>query len=205
MELHRHSTVAADAPPPETDRRAGADPDRRPPHPAVGTKSPARRPTEGSGGVRRHRRGVRAGWQVQARRLRAINYERQHRWDHDRAMIPLPGPGLAPGIGVSSPAQTRGRPGPTVGGCRKDPGSESSRRVEGHLPLSGSATPIRARILSRPPRLSLAQTRAAETSATVINRPGRNPMKIGHLNPISGWGGCFYPPLGFFLNISQTA
>ena len=25
------------------------------------------------------------------------------------------------------------------------------------------------------------------------------------LNPISGRGGCFYPPLGFFLNISQTA
>ena len=23
-------------------------------------------------------------------------------------------------------------------------------------------------------------------------------------NPISGRGGCFYPPLGFFLNISQT-
>ena len=49
MELRRHSTVAADGPPPETDRRAGADPDRRPPHPAVGNKSPARQPMEGSG------------------------------------------------------------------------------------------------------------------------------------------------------------
>ena len=25
------------------------------------------------------------------------------------------------------------------------------------------------------------------------------------VNPISGRGGCFYPPLGFFLNVSQTA
>ena len=28
---------------------------------------------------------------------------------------------------------------------------------------------------------------------------------INGFNPISGRGGCFYPPLGFFLNISQTA
>ena len=49
-------------------------------------------------------------------------------------------------------------------------------------PHSESTTPIRASILSRPPRLSVAQTRAAVTSATALNRPEHNPMKIGHLN-----------------------
>ena len=29
--------------------------------------------------------------------------------------------------------------------------------------------------------------------------------KMPGVNPISGRGGCFYPPLGFSLNISQTA
>ena len=33
------------------------------------------------------------------------------------------------------------------------------------------------------------------------------PPSRARVNPISGrgGGGCFYPPLGFFLNISQTA
>ena len=65
----RHS----DEPSPRTDRRTGADVVvvEPPPRPSVLNISPARRPTESSGGVRRHCRGRRAGRVVQARRQRA--------------------------------------------------------------------------------------------------------------------------------------
>ena len=102
-----------------------------------GHKSPARRPEEGRrGGVRRRYRGRRAGRIVQARRLRAIYDEHHHRQDYGRALIPLSDPGLAPGIEESPAVQTRGRPGLTADGCQEDSGSDSFRRVEGHLPPS---------------------------------------------------------------------
>ena len=56
----KHSTVEADGPP--------GPPDRPVPSGAAG-KSPVRRPLAGSGGIRRHCRGRRAGRIVQARRL----------------------------------------------------------------------------------------------------------------------------------------
>lgn len=89
--------------------------------------SPAHRPAADSGGVRWHYRGRRASRIVQTRRLRARNSDEQRRLDYDRALIPLPGPGLAPGTGVGPTAHTRGRPGPANGGCWRGSGSWGSR------------------------------------------------------------------------------
>ena len=81
-----------------------------------------------------HIRGRRAGRIVQARRLLARNADQQRHHDNDRALIPLSGPGLAPGIGDSSLAQTQDRPGPAADRCRRGSGSDGGfRRVEGHL------------------------------------------------------------------------
>ena len=107
-------------------------------------KSPARCPVApaGSGGVRRHYRGRRAGRVVQARRQRARNAE-QRCHDYDRALIALSGPGLAPGMGEDPTAQTRDRPGPAADSCWRGSGSGSSCRVESHLsrrPPSQAAT-----------------------------------------------------------------
>ena len=80
--------------------------------------------------MRRHCRGKRAGRAVRERQHLARHSDHQHRPDYDRALIPLAGPGLAPGIGDSTAAQTRDRPGLTAGGRQEGSGSESSRRIE---------------------------------------------------------------------------
>ena len=89
------------------------DADGRPssrPLPSAGDKSPAGLPRAGSGGVSRHRRGRRAFRLVQARRRLAIDAEHQRRL----ALIPLSGPGPAPGTGDGAAAERSGNRQPTA-------------------------------------------------------------------------------------------
>ena len=187
------STVVADGPP-------------RLPIP-MADKSPARClvAPAGSGGVRRHYRGRRAGRVVQARRQRARNAE-QRCQDYDRALIPLSGPGLAPGMGEDPTAQTRDRPGPAADGCWRGSGSEGSCRVDSHLsrrppphsaPVPANSTTGRHAGLPRPasqPHRVLLEPARLSTRATIsAGRPARTTrvsaaavdgakVTIGHLN-----------------------
>ena len=154
------------------------------------------------GGVNRHRhrRGRRAGRLVQARRRLAIDAEHQRCLDYNRALIPL-GPGLASGMEASPAAQTRAdRPGLTADSCQEDPGSGSSRRVEGHpsRPPPGGGRqpappdqqqPTDGRCLVRPPRLTLRQTREATRRRAAGTAAGEGTgtatsgtLRLGHLN-----------------------
>ena len=146
-----------------------SSPTDRPDPTPTAHKSPARRPGPGagSGSMRLHYRGNRAGRVVQARRQRARNAEQQRRQDLDRTLIPLSGPGLAPGIGEGPTAQTRDRPGPAAGCYWRGSGGES-------LPPCGRAIcrdgprPTETAFCWEPARLSTRATASADQLARGI-------------------------------------